>query len=216
MVVVDMPGAGQAGIVMMLPAVAAASDERTAGTVANAVLGRGYSSRLNQEIRIKRGLSYGAGSALDARREAGALRVDVQTKNPSAAEVVSLIGAELDRLASTPVPADELAARKTTLIGDFSRTLETTGGLAAQTAALVVAGLPVADLPRRIARIEAIGPGDVQSFAAKHFDAARRRVVIAGVAADFEAALKASSPGWRQLALPALDLDSPDAVRKAP
>ena len=41
-------------------------------------------SRLNQEIRIKRGLSYGADSGIDARRQGGALRVVVQTKNESA------------------------------------------------------------------------------------------------------------------------------------
>ncbi len=39
--------------------------------VANAVLGGGYSARLNQEIRIRRGLSYGAGSSIDARRAPG-------------------------------------------------------------------------------------------------------------------------------------------------
>ena len=39
--------------------------------VGNNLLGGGYSSRLNQEIRIKRGLSYGAGSASAFRRDAG-------------------------------------------------------------------------------------------------------------------------------------------------
>jgi zinc protease len=180
--------------------------------VTNAVLGRGYSSRLNQEIRIKRGLSYGAGSGLDLRREAGALQVSVSTKNASAAEVLGLIGTELDRIATTPVPADELAARKATLIGDFSRTLETTSGLASQTAGLVVAGLPIAELPRRIARIEAITPAQVQAFATTYFGAPRRRVVIAGVAAEFEPALKPLAPALRMLTLPQLDLDSAAAA----
>ena len=43
----------------------------TPGVVANTLLGGGYSSRLNQEIRIKRGLSYGVQSRLDARRAGG-------------------------------------------------------------------------------------------------------------------------------------------------
>ncbi|HMC14062.1 MAG TPA: pitrilysin family protein [Albitalea sp.] len=212
--VVDMPGAGQAGVVLVLPAMPASSPERTAASVTNAVLGRGYSSRLNQEIRIKRGLSYGASSGLDLRRETGTLHVSVSTKNASAAEVLGLIGTELDQLARTPVPPDELVARKATLIGDFSRMLETTSGLAGQTAALVVAGLPVADLPRRIQRIEAITPAQVQDFAARYFDAARRRVVIAGVAAEFEPALKAQAPELRRLALPQLDLDAPSGAAR--
>jgi len=201
------------GVVVTIPAVTAHSPERTIGSVTNAVLGRGYSSRLNQEIRIKRGLSYGARSGFDARREAGALQADVQTKNPSAAEVLGLIGIELDRLASTPVPPEELAARKATLIGDFSRTLETSSGLAAQTAALVAAGLLPAELPQRVARINAVSPTEVQAFAAKYFDASRRRVVIAGAASEFDAALKAAAPQRRVLKQDQLDLDSQDALK---
>ena len=39
--------------------------------VLNSILGGGYSSRLNQEIRIKRGLSYGAGSSFAWRTDGG-------------------------------------------------------------------------------------------------------------------------------------------------
>ena len=63
----------------------------------------------------------------------------MQTKNESAAEVVGLIQGEIDRLMAQPVGADELAARKTTLIGGFSRSVETTAGLAGAIRALVVA-----------------------------------------------------------------------------
>jgi len=212
-VVVDMPGAGQAGVVMVMPAVAANAPDRMAGMVLNAVLGSGYSSRLNQEIRIKRGLSYSARSMLDARRDAGAMRVDVQTKNPSAAEVLGLIHTELDTLALAPVAGEEMTARKATLIGDFSRTLETTSGLAAQVAGLVVAGLAPGELTQRIGRIEAVGPAEVQSFAGKYFEHSRRRAVIAGVAKDFEAALKPAAPQLRVLQQDGLDLDSQDALK---
>ena len=207
-VVIDMPGAGQAGVSLALPAVPADSPERVAGAVTNTVLGGGYLSRLSQEIRIKRGLSYSVGSHLDARRQAGALRIGLQTKNPSAAEVIQLIHAELDGLAAQPVGADELTARKATLIGGFSRALETTGGLAGEVAALAVAGLPPADLTQRIARLEAVGPSDVQAFATKHFARTQRRVVVAGVAAEFEPALKAQGGRVVVVKQSALDLES--------
>src|SRR5947208_12620340 len=47
------------------------SPDYYSGVVANAALGNGFASRLNREIRIKRGLSYGARSSLDVRRDAG-------------------------------------------------------------------------------------------------------------------------------------------------
>ena len=100
-----MAKSGQAGVVVALPLPERSGSERAIGAVLNSVLGGGYSSRLNQEIRIKRGLSYGASSTLDARREAALFRVAVQTKNESAAEVVRP-GAGGDR------SADEGAGRR--------------------------------------------------------------------------------------------------------
>ena len=205
---INMPGAGQAAVALAVPAVASDSPERMAGLVSNAVLGMGYSSRLNLEIRIKRGLSYGAGSRLDARKQAGALRVSVQTKNPSAAEVVGLVSAELDALMTTPVPADELVARKATLIGDYSRSLETTQGLCSQVAALVVAGLPTVELTQRIERLTQVGAPEVQRFAARYLDRSQRRTVVAGEASQFEAALKALPGRTTLLQQGELDLET--------
>jgi zinc protease len=168
----------------------------------------GYSSRLNQEIRIKRGLSYGARSDFDARPQAGAMRVAVQTKNPSAAEVVGLIGGELDRLMEAPVPPEELEARRASLIGGFSRSLETTQGLAEQVSDLAVAGLPMADLPQRIARLQAVTPAEVQAFAKQHFERGGRRVVVAGVASEFEAELRKLGVPLAGVAQQRLDLEA--------
>jgi zinc protease len=207
-VVIDMPGAGQAGVALALPASPAGAPDRIAGLVTNAVLGMGYSSRLNQEIRIKRGLSYGARSDFDTRRQAGAVRVAVQTKNPSAPEVVGLIGAELDRLMDTAVPPEELEARRATLVGGFSRSLETTQGLADQVADLVVAGLPLAELPQRIERLQAVTPAEVQAFARRHFGAAGRRIAVAGVAAEFEAGLRQQGAPLAAVPQQAFDLEA--------
>src|SRR5207248_1016668 len=55
-IAVDLPGTGQAAVVLVKPAIARTDPRYYQGLVANAVLGGGYSSRQNQEIRIKRGL----------------------------------------------------------------------------------------------------------------------------------------------------------------
>ncbi|HEY9068233.1 MAG TPA: pitrilysin family protein [Burkholderiaceae bacterium] len=215
-VVVDMPQSGQASAVMIMPAPPSRVPlaERAIGQVTNVVLGAGYSSRLNQEIRINRGLSYGAGSSLDARREGGALRAGVQTKNESAAEVVGLMQTEFDRLISTPVPADELAARKATVIGAFSRSVETTAGLGGAVAALVVAGVPIDDLGKRIDALGAVTPADVQRYAAAHFAADGRRVVVAGDAAKFGPALQKMAPNLVTVKQEALDLENPAGLSR--
>ena len=210
--VIDMPQAGQAAVVLAVPVPRLGAD-RAAAAVLNSVLGGGFSSRLSQEIRIKRGLSYGAFSQLDARPLGGALRLVVQTKNESAAEVAGLLQGELDRLVTTPVGDDELAARKATLIGDFSRGVETTGGLGAAVRSLIVAGLPSDDLRKRIDSLAAVSASDVQRFAAANFAPERRRLVVAGEAARFAEALKATATGLVTVPAAALDLERRDGLR---
>src|SRR5699024_5858217 len=125
------------------------------GSVANAVLGGSYSARLNEEIRIKRGLSYGAHSSLDTRRAGGQWMALVQTKNPPAAAVVNLIGSESARLGTSPVPDTELAARKATLTGSYGRSLETTGGLASRVGTLALYDIDPAQISQYIRRVDA-------------------------------------------------------------
>ncbi len=212
--IVDMAHSGQAAVVLAIALPDRSGSERDIGSVLNSVLGSGYSSRLNQEIRIKRGLSYGAGSVLDPRRESAFLRVAVQTKNESAAEVVGLVEAEIDRLASQPVGADELAARKTTLIGNFSRSVETTAGLASAIGGLVVANRPTAELKTRIESLQAVSSEEIQRYAAAHFGAANRRMAVAGEARIFAAALQPKLPGAVTVAQDALDLERNDGLSR--
>src|SRR5437868_14639184 len=110
-VVVDMPQAGQAAVALSKPAIKRNSPDYYSGLVANAALGTGFISRLNREIRIKRGLSYGAQSSLDARRDTGPFSASAQTKNESAAEVAQLLVSEMKRLVDEPVQGEELKSR---------------------------------------------------------------------------------------------------------
>ncbi|HEY2560932.1 MAG TPA: pitrilysin family protein [Caldimonas sp.] len=210
--VVDMPSSGQAGLVVALALPERTGSERAVGAVLNSVLGGGYSSRLNQEIRIKRGLSYGAGSALEARREAAFLRIAVQTKNESVAEVVKLVQDEIDRIMKEPIGADELAARKATLIGGVSRSVETTAGLAAVVRALVVANRAPAELRTLIERLEAVSADDIRRYAAAHLGAGQRRIAVAGEASVFGAALKAELPDVVTVGRDKLDLERGDGL----
>jgi zinc protease len=191
-IAIDMPKADQAAVVFALPLPPLGAD-RAIAAVMNAVLGGDFSSRLNQQIRIQRGLSYGVGSRLDARPLGGALRIGVQTRGASAAEVVALVQTELDRLMAEPVPEAELAARRAALIGTFGRRLETTAGLADALRSLVVAGLSVGELRNRADKLAAVTAEEVQQFAAGHLAKSGRRVVVAGAVANFGAALSAQA-----------------------
>jgi zinc protease len=194
-VLVNLPGSGQSGVVVTAPYVSATSPERRAGQVAQAVLGGGYSARINQEIRIKRGLSYGAGAGAEAHPiadgVAGMLSASAQTNHTTAAQVAELLRGEIVRVATEPPGADELAARQATIVGSFGRQLETTGGLAGVVAEQIANGRALADVQKLPAEINAITAQQVRDFAAKHWPRdALRTVVVGDVKAAGEALMK--------------------------
>lgn len=218
LLLIDQHGAGQAGVVAAHVAPPRRDAGYYTGVVANAVLGGSYSARLNQEIRIKRGLSYGASSQLQPLASTGLWLAAAQTKNPSAPQVVALMQQQFAQLGKTPVPAAELAARKATLVGSYGRSLETTAGLAQQVAELAVYGLPLADIGQYIAKVQAVTPKQIEAYARQHLDAKHTRVVVVGDAAQFAPALRKAEPKAALLEADKLDLDSaslrsPTAVR---
>ncbi len=208
-IVVDFPGAGQAGVVVSRVGIARKDAGYYPAAVANATLGVGFSSRLNQEIRIKRGLAYGAGSSVAARRQPGPITASTQTKNPSAAEVVALIISEMKRLGSEPAPAVELDTRKAVLVGGFGRSAETTGGIAGLIAGYVIDDVPLSELQTYAKRIEGIDPAAVQAAAAKLLDPAAASIVVVGESKAFIDDLRKAYPTLELIPASALKLDSP-------
>jgi zinc protease len=206
---IDQHGAGQAGVMAAHVAPPRRAADYHVGMVANAVLGGSYSARLNEEIRIKRGLSYGARSDLQPRRNAGLWQAAVQTKNPSAAQVVGLLLGEFKRLGTTRVAAPELAARKATMIGSYGRSLETTSGLATQIARLAVYGIKLDVIGHYVQRVQAVTPRQIEKYAQAHLAVKSSKVVVVGDVAQFGDAIRQAHPQAQVLQSGMLDLDSP-------
>lgn len=210
--VVDMPEAGQAAVILAKPAIRRDSPNYYSAMVANAALGNGFVSRLNREIRIKRGLSYGAGSSIDARREGGAFTASAQTKNQSAAEVAKLMAAELDKLVTSPVQGDELKSRQAVLTGRYARNLETNQGFAGEIADLAIYQLPLATLDKFIPSINAVTAADVTAFAKGDLATAASTVIV-GKGSEFLESLKRDAPDTRVIEQKDLDLNRADLTK---
>lgn len=207
-VVIDQPGAGQAAVVAAIRGVSRTSADYFPLTVGNTLLGGGFSSRLNQEIRIKRGLSYGAGSSLGARQDAGVFTASAQTRNDAAVEVSDLILAEIAKLGDTPATEDDLAPRRATLIGGFGRSLETVDGLGGLVANLALYDLPMSELAAYAGRVRAVTPEQLEAAFARHLPVNEASLVIVGDAATFIDALRAKHPDVEVIPLTDLNLDS--------
>ncbi|MDB5680009.1 pitrilysin family protein [Sphingomonas bacterium] len=207
--VVDMPNAGQAGVVIARPGIARSDPDFYGAAVANATLGVGFSSRLNQEIRIKRGLAYGAGSGIAARRQPGYVSANTQTKNPSATEVVGLIVDTMRGMGSAPVPAGELASRKAVLIGDFGRDTETTSGIASILGDYVIENVPLSELKAFTPKIDGVDAAAVQRISQRLLDPTGASIIVVGDAKLFLEDLRKKYPNVEVIAADKLNLDSP-------
>jgi zinc protease len=203
-IVVDKPDAGQAAVVLVHSGLSRTDQDYFQGIVSNSVL-TGYSGRLNQEIRIKRGLSYGAASILDVRREVGPFIAVTQTKNQSSAEVASLLAGELKRLSAEPVSGTELTPRKAALVGNFGRSLETNDGVVTAIGALALYGLKLDEINQYIPHVEAITAGDIQKFASTRLGASDASIVVVGDGKQFLENLRKQFSNVE--VIPASDLD---------
>ena len=213
LVLIDLPGSGQTAVAIAAPFASGTAADRRAGQVANVLLGGGYSGRLNQEVRIKRGLSYGAFSEAEAQPGGGMEVAQTQTDHRNAVEVLALMRSELERIATQPAPADELAARQAALVGGFARRLETTQGLASMIVGELSQGRPLEGLRRSVAEILAVDAAQVSAFAGKHWRADALRAIVVGD-------LQATGSGWptagvQRLTMPQLDLERADLTKPA-
>jgi zinc protease len=207
--VVDIPQAGQAAVLLGRVGPSRQSPDYVQTTVANAVLGVGYSSRLNSEIRIKRGLSYGAGASLAARKGPAPIIGSAQTRNDAVPQVIDLLQSEFTRLGNEPIANKELAARKAFVIGGFGRSVETTSGLAGQYSALAQFGLQLTRLQTYSAEISAVTGAQAGEAARKYYDPSQATLVIVGDAAKFWDDVKDKRGGMERITVDDLDFDSP-------
>jgi zinc protease len=208
MVVVDMPQTPQASVVVARVAIARSDARYYPMLVADAALGGGFSGRLNQEIRVKRGLAYGAGSSFQARRSPGPLAASTSTKNPTVPDVIDLIRGEMTRMGTDLVAPAELDARKATLVGSFGRQVETTDGLAGFVAGLVLENASPAEIGRYSAGVNSVTPEQVRSVSKELIDPAPASVIVVGDAAQFQGKLQAKGTKAQVIPVAKLNLDN--------
>ncbi len=173
--------------------------------VLNSVLGGGYSSRLNNEIRIKRGLSYGAGSNISWRAYDSRFTTRTQTKNDSAAEVAELVLAELQKLKTGEVGTDELIPRKAVLTGSYGRSIETSNGIIGVLAGLYSNWLPPNEMNNYIQKVNEVTGDQIRSYAVNNF--AGGDIIIVGDYSIFKDDLAKRFPNIKPEVIPAAELD---------
>jgi len=183
-----------------------------ASEVYNSVAGGGSNARLYEEVRGKRGLSYGAYSDIDQRHLAGSFMALTSTKTESTVEALEQVLGVLSTLAQTPVPAEELAARKTYITGAFPLEIETPEGIAAEVLEAMFHGLDRSFLETYRDRLQAVTAAELQTFA-RRLDSRSSTVVLVGKASDFAGELGKKYGKFETIPAAELDLLQADLRR---
>jgi zinc protease len=194
-ILVDRPGTVQSSIIVGQAGFRATDPDYLNMVALNHVLGGGFSSRINMNLREKHGYTYAAGSALDLRRSGGALRIssDVRTGATDSALVEAIN--EYRRIASEPVPAQELEGAVNNLVSAFPNGVQTVQGLTGRIQQLIVWGLPVDFYATYREKLAVITPEDVRSAAANRLTPNNMIVVVAGDLSKIEAPIRARNLG---------------------
>ena len=152
-----------------------------AAFIANQILGgSGRLSRLSEEIREKRGLTYGVGTFLVDFDYADLVLGQAATDNARMAETVDLIKAEWARIAEQGVTQEELSAAQTYLTGSYPLRFDGNGRIAGILVGMQSANLPVDYIATRNDRVNAVSVEDIQRVASELFRADDLRFVVVG------------------------------------
>ncbi len=152
-----------------------------AALVMNHILGGGgFSSRLTDEIREKRGLTYGIGTYLASGPRASLMMGSVNSANGTIAEALDLVRAEWQRMAEDGVTETELVAARKYLTGAYPLQFDGNRRIAGALVGLQAEGLPI-DYPQtRNTYVEAVTVEDVARAARRFLDPEALRFVVVG------------------------------------
>lgn len=204
--VIDKPDAVQTEIRLGQIALPYRDPNHFAAQVYNSVVGANASSRLFDEIRRKRGLSYGAGSYFLMPTLPGPYLVSTNTKTET---TVPALDVALDVLAGVPkeaVQQQELDAAKTYITGAFPLVIETPEGIAEEVLDAMRHGYGRDWLESYNANISKITAADVQKFAQSQIHPDKMAIVLVGNAATFSEALKQKYGAFETIPVADLDL----------
>jgi len=179
-VVVEQP-ARQSAIIFGQRGLKRDNPDYYAATVMNRILGGGgFTSRLYQEVRDKRGLAYSVRTSLVPLAHAGLIVGSAGTANERAGETIEVVRDQWRRMAEEGATAEELADAKTYLVGSFPLRFTSNGSIAGILAAMQIYDLGIDYLDRRNALMEGVTLDDVNRVAEDVLDPSALTMIVVG------------------------------------
>jgi len=204
---VDKPDRKQVQIIWGHHGLAADHPDRPALQVALDAFGGGaMNATLMQEIRVKRGLSYGAHMGLSMRVLPGPIRGSLSTSESNAVETLRLVLRLYGELKKKGLPAERIALFRQHLIGSNASGMDDQGSRIATRILSELAGLPISHLETFATRIAAQTDDAVARAIAAHLDPQNLAITLVATASTLKPLLIAA--GIKEGAIDVVPYDS--------
>lgn len=162
-------------------AVSRTSPDYHALVTMNLVLGGQFVSRINTNLRERKGYTYGARTSFDFRRGPGPFALHASVQSESTADAVNEAMAELQAIRhDRPVTSEELELGRAALTRGYPRNFETAEQIGRALAQLALYGLPDDYFTEFVPKVQALTARDLTHAAAQHIHPDRLLVVIVG------------------------------------
>ena len=142
--------------------------------------GAGFESRLMQEVREKRGLTYSVYSYFSPGLHAGAFTIGLQTRPDQATQAVQVARDVLRRFVAEGPTPQELQAAKDNLIGGFALRIDNNRKLLDNVANIAAHGLPLDYLDTWTQRVARVTVADVKAAFARKLQPDTMVTVVVG------------------------------------
>ncbi|HEX8435237.1 pitrilysin family protein [Archangium sp.] len=160
---VDKPDATQTYFWAGNTGIARTDPARVDVDLANTVLGGRFTSLLNTALRVKSGLTYGAGSLVVRGTQPGPFAISSYTKTESTAQALDMALDILEGYRQQGMDDTTLASAKEYLLGQFPPTLETGLQIAAKQSELAFYGLDASDVDGFAAKVAGADKARIQA-----------------------------------------------------
>ncbi len=187
---IDKPGAPQSEVRIGTIGTARNTPDFFPLTVMNTVLGGQFSSRLNMNLRERRGFTYGARSSFSFNKYPGPFLASAAVTTSKTDSAVFEFFYEIERMQRLGVTPEELEFAKKSLTGSFARTFETPAQIASALQSIVLYNLPMDYFNSYLRNINNVTLDDVSRVAADYLDSSRMIVVVVGDAKTVRAGLE--------------------------
>jgi predicted Zn-dependent peptidase len=200
LLLVDKPAATQTYFFVAQPGIDAKSTDRVAVSLVNTLFGGRFTSMLNEELRIKSGLTYEARNIMDEDRLQGMNSISTFTKTDSTGEAVALSLQVLENLNRHGLKADQLASAKAYEQGVIPREmLETPDELAKLLLRLEMLGLGPDEVNTLFQRMDAVSIREANAAARKYFETSGLTFIFIGDAKKIRAQVTKFAPEMKQV-----------------